>query len=146
MHFCSKLHYDTLMFFYPRKTSETIWVSSGEGCWLEIGLLLQLLTHACTLNCSTALPCKAEMEKNREQTDLNSQSLTTSPAAERLQLRKLTVGSLKQGDPGPWEKSMGTLTHCLQQACRYCWVCYNGGETSNCQLQQKRFQLCLTAL
>lgn len=112
------------MFFYPSKTSEIIWVTSGEGCWLEKGLLLKCLTYACTLNCSIALPCKAEMEKNREQTDLNSKSLTTSPVVERLQHRKLTVGSLKQADLGSWERSMDRLTHCPPQSLMYCYVHY----------------------
>lgn len=62
--------------------------------------LLRGLTHAHALNCSVALPCKAEMEKTREQTDLNSKNLKTSPVVERLRHRNLTVGSLKEGDLG----------------------------------------------
>lgn len=62
--------------------------------------LLRGLTHARALNYSIVLPCKADMEKNREQTDLNSKSLKTSPVVERLWHRNLTVGHLKEGDLG----------------------------------------------
>lgn len=55
----------SLMLICPSKTSEILWVTSGKGCWLETGLLLKRLTHACTLNCSTALLSKAETEKNK---------------------------------------------------------------------------------
>lgn len=108
------LCFETLLFIYPNKTPEIVWVTSGEGCWLQRGIRLKYLTHACTLNCSMAPLSKAEIEKNREQTDLNWNSLTTSPVVESLQHRKLTVGSLKLGDLGSWEMSTGMLTHCLQ--------------------------------
>lgn len=35
--FTEHLCFDTLMFFNSSKTSEIIWVTSGEGCWLEEG-------------------------------------------------------------------------------------------------------------
>lgn len=114
------LCFDTLMFICPSKTSEIVWVTSGEECWLETGLLLKCLTHACTLNCSKTLLSKAETEKNREQADLNSESLTTRPAVERPQHGKLTVGSLKWGDMGSWEMSMDMLTRCPQQSLMHC--------------------------
>lgn len=136
----------SLMLICPSKTSEILWVTSGKGCWLETGLLLKHLTHACTLNCSTALLSKAEMEKNREQADLNSESLTTRPAAERPQHGKLTVGSLKWGDTGTWEMSMDMLTHCPQQSLRYCQVLSVLVGPWTAKSYEKHFQFYLTVL